>query len=87
MGEDGVLGVPVPHDLESMELYYQSYTLVEELAKHDASHAITVARKRLRTPITRCQTYPAQVIFHHLSPGAFITESGSDVLLRCRTVG
>jgi butyryl-CoA dehydrogenase len=42
MGEDGVLGVPVPHDLESMELYYQSYTLVEELAKHDASHAITV---------------------------------------------
>ena len=43
MTEDGFLGVPVPHDLEGMELYYQSYILVEEeLAKHDAIHAITV---------------------------------------------
>ena len=44
MGERGWLGVPVPKELGGMGRDYLSYVLVvEELAKHDASHAITVA--------------------------------------------
>jgi butyryl-CoA dehydrogenase len=44
MGEMGLLGVPVPKDLGGMGLDGLSYILVvEELAKHDASHAITVS--------------------------------------------
>ena len=44
MGEMGLLGVPVPQDLGGLGKDYRTYTLVvEELAKHDASHAITVS--------------------------------------------
>ncbi len=44
MAEEGFLGVPVPRELGGMGLDYLSYILVvEELAKHDASHAITVS--------------------------------------------
>lgn len=44
MGEMGLLGVPVPQELGGMGLDYLSYILVvEELAKYDASHAITVS--------------------------------------------
>ena len=44
MGEEGFLGVPVPRELGGMGLDYLSYILVvEELARHDASHAITVS--------------------------------------------
>ena len=44
MGEMGLLGIPVPKDLGGMGLDYLSYILVvEELAKYDASHAITVS--------------------------------------------
>jgi butyryl-CoA dehydrogenase len=44
MGEMGLLGVPVPRELGGMGLDDLSYILVvEELAKHDASHAITVS--------------------------------------------
>ncbi len=44
MGEMGLLGVPVPRELGGMGLDYLSYILVvEELAKYDASHAITVS--------------------------------------------
>jgi alkylation response protein AidB-like acyl-CoA dehydrogenase len=44
MGELGFLGVPVPRELGGMGRDYLSYILVvEELAKHDASHAITVS--------------------------------------------
>jgi alkylation response protein AidB-like acyl-CoA dehydrogenase len=44
MGEMGLLGVPVPKDLGGMGLDYLSYILVvEELAKVDASHSITVS--------------------------------------------
>jgi alkylation response protein AidB-like acyl-CoA dehydrogenase len=44
MGEMGWLGVPVPKDLGGMGLDYLSYVLVvEELAKFDASHSITVS--------------------------------------------
>jgi alkylation response protein AidB-like acyl-CoA dehydrogenase len=44
MGEMGFLGVPVPTELGGMGLDYLSYILVvEELAKFDASHAITVS--------------------------------------------
>ncbi|MGD8320503.1 MAG: acyl-CoA dehydrogenase family protein [Gemmatimonadota bacterium] len=44
MGEMGLLGVPVPKELGGMGLDDLSYILVvEELAKHDASHAITVS--------------------------------------------
>jgi len=44
MGEMGWLGVPVPRELGGMGLDDLSYILVvEELAKHDASHAITVS--------------------------------------------
>ena len=44
MGEMGLLGVPVPRDLGGMGRDYLSYILVvEELAKVDASHAITVS--------------------------------------------
>jgi len=44
MGERGWLGVPVPGELSGMGRDYLSYILVvEELAKHDASHAITVS--------------------------------------------
>lgn len=44
MGERGWLGVPVPRRLSGMGRDYLSYILVvEELAKHDASHAITVS--------------------------------------------
>jgi len=44
MGELGFLGVPVPEDLGGLGLDYLSYILVvEELAKYDASHAITVS--------------------------------------------
>ena len=44
MGERGWLGVPVPGKLSGMGRDYLSYILViEELAKHDASHAITVS--------------------------------------------
>lgn len=44
MGEMGLLGVPVGRDLGGMGRDYLSYILVvEELAKFDASHAITVS--------------------------------------------
>ena len=44
MGERGWLGVPVPVELGGMGRDYLSYVVViEELAKHDASHAITVS--------------------------------------------
>lgn len=44
MGELGFLGVPVPRELGGMGRDYLSYILVvEELAKFDASHAITVS--------------------------------------------
>ena len=44
IGERGWLGVPVPRELSGMGRDYLSYILVvEELAKHDASHAITVS--------------------------------------------
>jgi len=44
MAEMGLLGVPVPRELGGMGLDDLSYILVvEELAKHDASHAITVS--------------------------------------------
>ena len=44
MAERGWLGVPVPCELSGMGLDYLSYVLVvEELARHDASHAITVS--------------------------------------------
>ncbi len=44
MGERGWLGVPAPRELSGMGRDYLSYILVvEELAKHDASHAITVS--------------------------------------------
>ena len=59
MGEQGFLGVPVPRELGGMGLDTMSYILVvEELAKHDASHAITVsAHTTLGTsPILTCGT-------------------------------
>ena len=44
MGRRGWLGVPVPRELGGMGLDYTSYILVvEELARWDASHAITVS--------------------------------------------
>lgn len=44
MGELGFLGVPVPRELGGMGRDYLAYILVvEELAKYDASHAITVS--------------------------------------------
>lgn len=44
MGERGWFGIPVPRELSGMGLDYLSYALVvEELARHDASHAITVS--------------------------------------------
>ncbi len=44
MGEEGYLGVPIPRELGGMGLDTLSYILVvEELAKHDASYAITVS--------------------------------------------
>jgi len=44
MAERGWFGVPVPRELSGMGLDYVSYALVvEELARHDASHAITVS--------------------------------------------
>lgn len=44
MAERGWFGVPVPRDLSGMGCDYLSYVLVvEELARHDASHAITVS--------------------------------------------
>lgn len=44
MGEMGLLGVPVPRELGGLGRDYLSYILtVEELAKFDASHAITVS--------------------------------------------
>jgi butyryl-CoA dehydrogenase len=44
MGEMGLLGITAPRDLGGLGLDYLSYALVvEELAKVDASHAITVS--------------------------------------------
>ena len=44
MADMGLLGVPVPRELGGMGRDYLSYILVvEELARHDASHAITVS--------------------------------------------
>jgi alkylation response protein AidB-like acyl-CoA dehydrogenase len=44
MGEMGLMGVPVPRELGGLGLDELSYILtVEELAKYDASHAITVS--------------------------------------------
>lgn len=44
MAEMGLMGVPVPQDLGGMGRDYLSYILVvEELAKFDASHSITVS--------------------------------------------
>jgi alkylation response protein AidB-like acyl-CoA dehydrogenase len=44
MAEMGLLGVPVPKELGGMGLDYLSYILVvEEIAKADASHAITIS--------------------------------------------
>lgn len=44
MGEMGLLGVPVPKEYGGQGLDYTSYILVvEELARYDASHSITVS--------------------------------------------
>lgn len=44
MGARGWLGVPVPREYGGMGLDYTSYVLVvEELARHDVSHSITVS--------------------------------------------
>jgi butyryl-CoA dehydrogenase len=44
MADMGLLGVPIPRELGGMGLDDLSYILVvEELARHDASHAITVS--------------------------------------------
>ncbi len=44
MGEMGLLGVSIPEEYGGMGRDYLSYILVvEELARHDASHAITVS--------------------------------------------
>lgn len=44
MGEMGLLGLPIPEQYGGMGRDYLSYILViEELARHDASHAITVS--------------------------------------------
>jgi len=44
MADRGWFGIPVPRELSGMGLDYLSYALVvEELARHDASHAITVS--------------------------------------------
>ncbi len=44
MADRGWFGIPVPRELSGMGCDYLSYTLVvEELARHDASHAITVS--------------------------------------------
>jgi butyryl-CoA dehydrogenase len=44
MGEEGLLGIPIAKELGGLGLDTLSYILaVEELAKHDASHAITVS--------------------------------------------
>ncbi len=44
MAERGWLGVTVPRDFGGLGLDYMSYVVVvEELAKHDSSHAITVS--------------------------------------------
>lgn len=44
MGKMGLLGVPVPEEYGGMGRDYLSYLLVvQELARHDASHAITVS--------------------------------------------
>jgi butyryl-CoA dehydrogenase len=44
MAEEGLLGLPIPRELGGRGMDTLSYILaVEELAKHDASHAITVS--------------------------------------------
>jgi len=44
MAEEGLLGLPIPRELGGQGMDTLSYILaVEELAKHDASHAITVS--------------------------------------------
>jgi butyryl-CoA dehydrogenase len=44
MGEMGLLGIPVPRELGGLGEGYLAYArVVEELAKYDASHAITVS--------------------------------------------
>jgi alkylation response protein AidB-like acyl-CoA dehydrogenase len=44
MAEMGLMGIPVPERFGGQGLDYRSYILViEELARHDASHAITVS--------------------------------------------
>jgi alkylation response protein AidB-like acyl-CoA dehydrogenase len=44
MGEMGLLGIPVPREYGGQGLDYTSYiTVVEELARYDASHSITVS--------------------------------------------
>lgn len=44
MAEMGFLGIPIPEELGGLGKDYLSYVLaVEELARHDASHAITVS--------------------------------------------
>jgi len=44
MSDMGLLGVPIPEELGGMGKDYLSYILVvQELARHDASHAITVS--------------------------------------------
>lgn len=44
MGELGLLGIPVPEEYGGQGLDYTSYILtVEELARYDASHSITVS--------------------------------------------
>ncbi|MBT8337788.1 MAG: acyl-CoA dehydrogenase family protein [Gemmatimonadetes bacterium] len=44
MGEMGLLGIPVPREYGGQGLDYMSYILtVEEMAKVDASHAITIS--------------------------------------------
>ena len=44
MADMGLFGIPVPRELGGLGLDYLSYILViEELAKFDASHSITVS--------------------------------------------
>jgi alkylation response protein AidB-like acyl-CoA dehydrogenase len=59
MGEMGLLGVPIPEEHGGMGRDALSYLLViEELARHDASHAITVSAHTTlgTTPILRFGT-------------------------------
>ena len=57
MGEMGLLGVPIPEEYGGMGRDYLSYILVvEELARHDASHAITVSAVSISGGLSSCRS-------------------------------